>query len=81
MFKTHRAHISEFAYFRTMMTGLVNYIYSNNNETINNNNNNKKLTNSFFKIKGDRSRMLKEGGKITGTYGVNRNEEIKERTK
>ena len=43
MFKTHRAHISEFAYFRTMMTGLVNYIYSNNNETINNNNNKKNL--------------------------------------
>ena len=25
--------------------------------------------------------MLKEGGKITGTYGVNRNEEIKEKLK
>ena len=78
IFKTYRARISEFAYFRTIMTGLVNSIYSNNNET--NNNNKKQLTASSFKIKGDRNRKLKGKGKIrniTGAYGVKRNEEIK----
>ena len=62
IFKTYRARISEFAYFRTIMTGLVNCIYSNNNET--NNNNKKQLTASFFK-----NRKLKGKGKNSQYYG------------
>ena len=38
IFKTHRDCISKFAPFRTMLTGLVNCIYSRKNETNNKNN-------------------------------------------
>ena len=65
IFKTHKACISEFTYFPTKMTGLTNWIYSNNNET-NNKNNNLPFPSSWSEVTG----IINWGGKIRKITGA-----------